>query len=146
MKHVFLDSSVLLSFCRSKTGASALILEYCKEGKIKGHISQKVIFEVRKNAHNKMGELAVERFESILQQDFLHIESDAGVKQIEEAAAIIHKKDAPILAAALKIKTVTHILSLDADFFEEKVKRFVKPVEILKPGDFINRFRSDLEK
>jgi predicted nucleic acid-binding protein len=146
MKHIFLDSSVLLSFCRSKSGASALVIEYCKKGKIKGYLSKKVVFEVRKNAQLKMDKSAVERFEYILQQRFLQIEPDAEGEKIENAAKAIHKKDAPILAAALQITKAKYILSLDADFFEEKVKEFANPVEILKPGEFINRFRSSLEK
>lgn len=145
MKHIFLDSSVLLSFCRSRSGASALVVEYCKEGKVKGYISQKVVFEVRKNARLKMGPHAVEIFEHVLQLGILQIEPDAKTTSIEAAEKFIHKKDAPILATALTIKKLRYIISLDADFFEAKTKEHASPVKILRPGEFINLFRSELE-
>src|SRR5437879_5823207 len=130
--HIFLDSSVILSFCRSKTGASALVLDYCRKGKLKGYISEKVVFEVQKNTHEKMDEKAVERFQYVLNQDFLTIVADGTQEEVEKAIQTFNNpKDAPILASAKQTPNVKFILSLDDGFFKTDVLAYVKPIEIL---------------
>ena len=140
MKHVFLDASVLIAFCASKVGASAEILKYCRERKIKGHISRKVILEVQKNTSLKLGETARKRFEAILKQSFLTIEPDPPQEQIEKCGAVIHPKDATILASALFNTDITDLVTLDRkDFKKPEVITFSAPVEIRTPGEFVER-------
>lgn len=107
--HIFLDSSVLLAFCQSKKGASALILDYCRKRKLKGYICQKVIEEVQA-------------------QETTH-----------------NSKDSSIFASAKEMLKIQVMLSLDNGFFKDEVKEYLNPIEILKPGEFIQRFRSYLE-
>lgn len=144
MNHVFLDSSVLLSFCASKTGASALVMKYCREGKVKGHISEKVIAEVRKNTALKMGDRAVEQFAYILKEDFLIVEPDPQEHQVKRCRGIITAKDAPILAVALINSEIEYLLTLDAkDFLKPHVLRFAAPLKILTPGEFVKKYSKE---
>ncbi len=145
MKHIFLDSSVLLSFCKSTTGGSALVLRWCREGKIKGHISQKVIAEVRKNTSLKMGPKEVQRFEYILGESFLVVESNPPQSEIDACKQIIRDKDAIILATARTNQNIGYLLTLDIkDFKKPSVLQFASPLEILTPGEFIQKHKITL--
>ena len=53
-------------------------------------------------------------------------------------------KDAPVLVSAKLTPNIQFILSLDNGFFKPEIKKYVKPIEILKPGAFVERFRSVL--
>ncbi len=147
MRHVFLDASVLLAFSRSTTGGSAFILECCEQRKIKGYISKKVVFESKKNVAEDMGEEAIKALAYVFSQGFLTVVPDCTKEELENAhKAFNNQKDAPIIAAAKHTPHITHIISLDNGFFKPEVIKYVKPKEIVKPGEFIQRFRKQLEK
>jgi len=147
MIHVFLDASVLLAFSRSSTGASAYILECCEQGKLRGYISEKVITECNKNAAEDMGDKAVKSIQYVFQHKFLTIAADCSYEELKNAKqAFTNPKDAPIIASAKQIQQISHILSLDNGFFKPDVLEYAKPIKILKPGEFVNKFRSKLEK
>lgn len=142
MMHVFLDSSVIISFCLSKTGASALILKYCSDKKIKGYISNKVVAEVRKNVLFKFEGKGLNHFEYILQENFLSIVPNPTAEQIDDCVKVINEKDAVILAAALNNSKISYLLTLDKkDFLKEKVVSFSAPLKITTPGEFVKKFR-----
>jgi predicted nucleic acid-binding protein len=146
MKHVFLDTSVLLSFSRSKTGGSAYILACCQKGILQGCVSKKVVFEAQKNAAEKMGYEAAKRLNYVFDQGFLTIIPDGtGEAMTQAQKAFNNKKDAPIIAAAKNNPQITFLISLDHGFFKPEVVAFVNPKKIVTPGEFINRFRSELE-
>lgn len=145
MIHIFLDTSVLLAFSRSKTGGSAYILELCEKGLLKGHVSKKVIVESRKNALEDMGKDAVHALEFVFKQGFLTIVPESTKEELEKARrAFDNPKDAPIIAAAKQAPYIEYILTLDNGFFKQNVLAYARPLEILKPRDFIHRFRSKL--
>lgn len=140
MKSVFLDSSVLISFCASTTGASAFVLKLCREGKLEGHISERVILEVRKNTQRKLGKKATQRFERILKENFLVIEQDAKPELVEKSETVIRRKDAPILATAIESQ-VKFLLTLDKhDFMKTEVATFASQLKIFTPGDFAKKY------
>jgi len=144
---IFLDSSVLLSFCQSKKGASALVIDYVRSGKLKGYISKKVVFEVENNNVKDTNEVGKQRFAALLKLGVLKIVEEASQEQIKKAHnAFNNIKDEPIIAAAKQATNLQFILSLDNGFFKDAVRDYVKPLEILKPGEFVNRFREELEK
>lgn len=146
MRHVFLDSSVLLAFSRSTTGASAFIIQCCEQGKLKGYISEKVVSEIQKNTQEDMGEEAIMKCNYVLGQNFLIIVQDPSEEELEKANnAFENPKDTPILAAAKQISHLQYILSLDNGFFKPEVLAYIQPLEVLKPGEFLKRFRSELE-
>ncbi len=144
--HIFLDSSVLLSFCRSKKGASAFIIDYCIRGKLKCYISKKVVFEVQNNNIKDGNEQETLRFEAILSKNILTIVDDATEEEIKKAHdAFSNFKDEPIIAAAKRATRIQFVISFDKGFFKKGVIEYLKPIEVLKPGDFINKFRKELK-
>ena len=176
--HIFLDSSVLLAFCRSKNGASALIIDYCRHKKLKGYISKKVVAEVRKNNTEDGNAVGIQRFGFILNRSFLTIVQDGTGAELEKANSLFdNPKVTPVLVSAKLTPNIQFILSLDDGFFKpemnysaaklteypsesssvnhsslqqaarysgSRIKKYVKPIEILRPGKFIERFRSEL--
>lgn len=143
--HIFLDSSVLLAFCRSKSGASALIIDYCRRKKLKGYISKKVVAEVRKNNIEDGNAVGIQRFGYILSRMFLTIVEDGRGEELAKANSFFYNpKDAPVIVSAKQTPHIQYILSLDHGFFKPEIKKYVKPIEILKPKEFLERFRSEL--
>jgi len=146
MKHIFLDTSILVAFSGSFTGGSAYILDCCERGKVKGYVSQKVVFETKKNAAKIMGEDARRAIEYIFNQGFLTIVTDCSEEELQKAnQAFQNPKDAPIIASAKQIPQASLLLSLDNGFFKPEVIEYLNPIEVIKPGDFINRFREELQ-
>lgn len=147
MRSVFLDSSVLLSFCKSSTGASALIMRFCRQGKLKGYISKKVVAEVQKNNSKDENTIGIQKFGYVLSRRILTVVEDGVGEDLEEAnRSFNNPKDASVIVAAKQTPDIRFILSLDNGFFKSDVKSYVKPIEIIKPGKFIEHFREELEK
>lgn len=144
--HIFLDSSILLAFCRSKSGASALIIDYCRRKKLTGYIAKKVVAEVQKNNMEDENAVGIQRFGYVLNRRFLTIVEDGSGEALKKANSVIdNPKDTPILVSAKQTPNIQIFLSLDNGLFKPAVKSYLKPIEILKPGEFIDRFRSELE-
>jgi hypothetical protein len=107
---------------------------------------KKVVFETRKNAAAIMREDAGKATEYVFNQGFLTVVPDPTEEELRKANQVFHNpKDALIIASAKQIPQATFLLSLDNGFFKPKVTEYLKPTEILKPGDFINRFRDELQ-
>lgn len=139
MKKVFLDSSVLIAACASLSGASALILGYCREGKIQGYVSLDVIGEARKNIILKLNERGRKRLVFYLKAANLKISPQVTSEEIFEAEMHINLKDAPILASAVKT-SASHLITLDRKhFFAPEVIKFAKELKIISPGDFVKQ-------
>ena len=68
-----------------------------------------------------------------------------GNEKCQANQVFYNPKDAPIIASAKQIPHATFLLSLDNGFFKPKVTEYLKPIEVIKPGDFINRFREELK-
>ena len=118
---VFIDTSVLFSAYLSKIGASALILGFCRKNKIKGFISRYVLSEVKRNAAQKLDQTGKQRLNFYILQAHLTIIDNPTSTEILRHGTIIHSKDAPILAAAVK----------------SGASYLVKHPVILTPRDFI---------
>ncbi len=119
---VFIDTSVLLSACLSKTGASAFILGFCRKKKVKGLISKYVLSELKRNAE-KLDQAGKRRLNYYILQSNLNI--------------VENPINPPILAAAIKYKTEYLVTHNTKDFLLPKVKNFAKPMTILTPRDFV---------
>lgn len=137
MIKVFIDTSVFISACYSKTGASSLILGYCRRGKIKGYLSRYVLSEIKRNASGKLDEKGKQRLNFYLLQANLTIINDPNIEEISRCQAIINPKDAPILAAALK-SGVSYLVTFNTkDFNQQKIKELTQSLTIITPKDFI---------
>ena len=84
--------------------------------------------------------------EYVFNQGFLTIVPDPTEEELRKANQAFHNpKDAPIVASAKQIPLASFLLSLDNGFFKPEVTEYLKPIEVIKPGDFINRFRERLK-
>jgi predicted nucleic acid-binding protein len=139
MKQVFIDSSVLVSACRSRTGASAAILALCKRGKIAGYISRTVRRETKKNIA-ALGQDVKNRLNVYLLQHKLIMVSEPPAADVVALTEHIREKDAPVLAAALR-SPATHLVTLDFnDFMRPEVRAVAPQLIIVSPGDFVRDF------
>jgi len=139
MKTVFIDSSVLIAACKSRVGASASILIYCRKQIIHGCISQYVISEVKRNISRESDQKIKQRLNMYLQQFHLLVYKEPTLEEISMASIVINLKDAPILAAALKSNATTLITLNTKDFMKPAVRKFVNPLKIVTPRNFIHK-------
>lgn len=140
MIKVFLDSSVLVAACGSKTGASAFVLGYCRKGKIQGFVSVEAVGEAKKNVLLKFGEIEKKRLLYYLKMANLFIVPSSSAEEIARCEKVINSKDAPILASAIK-SSADFLLSLDKKhFFDSKVQKFTRKLKIITPGDFVIKY------
>lgn len=134
---VFIDTSVIFPACLSKIGASALVLGYCRKNKIKGYVSRYVLSEIKRNATQKFNQIEKQRLNYYILQSNLNIVSNPTIQEIKACQEVINLKDAPILATAMKIK-VNYLITFNTkDFLLPKVKKFVDPLIIMTPRDFV---------
>ena len=136
---VFIDTSVIFSACLSKTGASALLLGYCRKGKIKGYISKYVLSELKRNAVLKLDSVGKQRLNFYILQTSLNIVENPSIEEIQFCQKVINPKDAPILAVALKSKVDYLVTFNTKDFLLPSVRSFAKPLKICTPRDLIFR-------
>ncbi len=137
---VFLDASVLVAACASVKGASAYVLHFARQRKIKAFVSEDALGEMVKNVNLKLGDISEERLKTYLIKANLKLVDSPEAEAIALCEKFIHVKDAPILAAAIA-KRVDILLTLDRKHFLIKsVADFAKPMKIFTPGDFLQRF------
>lgn len=137
MKLLFIDSSVLFAACKSRTGASALIMGLCYKGRVEAMISPHVVIEIKRNVSEKLNQKGKQRLNMYLLQAKLKLIIPTQ-EEIDESKKNINEKDAPILAAALKSKA-HYFLTLDKDFITPKITQLVKPMIIATPKSFLKR-------
>lgn len=139
---IFIDSSVFISACASSRGASALVLRYALEGKIKCFLSIDVIIETQRNITLKLDPTGKERFEFFLSKIPFKIMDLVNKKEIAKCNKVINSKDAPVLAAAIKSKS-NFLLTLDKKhFLQSEIIKFAKNLRITTPGEFVNFLKS----
>lgn len=137
MLRVFIDSSVLVAACGSKTGASALVLGYCRSHKIEGHITAYAVNEAKKNVFTKMDTIKQNRLDQYLQKASLKYVPPPSSESVEKFSAATASKDVPILAAAADSKTDI-LVSLDQKhLLTPKAKQAIHPIKILTPGELV---------
>jgi len=137
MIQIFIDTSVLFAACTSKIGAAAGILRLCKKGQVQGNISEYVINEARRNISSLNDQDPKHRLNKYLQQFHLIKVETPSTTEIEYYEEIINRKDAPILAAAIKCQAAYLITFNTKDFMQPKVEKLVKPLKVTTPRDFI---------
>lgn len=134
---IFIDSSVLIAACKSKSGGSARILMECRRKKIQGYVSRHVVVETKKAAEAKFDQTEKQRLNFFLLQSHLIFCEEPSLIEVNHCQEVLPEKDAPILAAAIKNKA-DFLITLDTgNFMKTTVKEIVKPVKIVTPKDFI---------
>lgn len=139
MKKVFLDSSVLVAASGSTSGASALILGYCRTSEIEGYVSLDVVGEARKNINLKFEAKEKKRFKFFLKYAKLRLTDQPTIEKISESESVINAKDAPILGA-FKDSSAEFLITLDRKhFLKPQVAKFAKGQKILTPREFVQK-------
>ena len=135
---VFIDTRVLIAGVSSVTGASAAVLDLCEAEVLQMVVSRQVLVEADRNFSAKLPNLVIQ-FRRFIQNLAILMVEDPPAKSVERAASLIHRKDAPILAAAMESEA-DYLITLDKKhFLKQKVRRNI-PIEVCTPADFLRIF------
>ncbi|PIT98162.1 MAG: putative toxin-antitoxin system toxin component, PIN family [Candidatus Andersenbacteria bacterium CG10_big_fil_rev_8_21_14_0_10_54_11] len=138
---VSLDTSVIIAALLSSTGASFYVLAAGKAEKYYLECCDYVLEEVNAvliNKFSKRPELNAE-LHTLMALGDVDVTPTPSTTEFRKLYDIIERKDAPILAAALKHPG--HLLTLDKDFLSEEVRKYAKNrrLTISTPGEFIRK-------
>lgn len=134
---IFLDSSALISGLNSPTGAAGIILSTFQAGDFFIYISDQVLEEVHRNIQTKFP-LLKERFLLFLMAK-PKIIPNPSLNEIRKAEKLIHSEDAPILAAAIKLKP-DFLITWDKKHFLKKEVVSNISFTICTPKEFLQKF------
>ena len=133
MKRIFLDSSVLFTAVNSPTGGSSKLFILRKVALCTSPV---VLAEVERNVRNKLQKYHLTRWFMLVEKLFILDQMPEDVK-IKQAKKVIVDKDAVILAEA-KMSKCSILVTLDRKhFFTEKVRSFMRPMQIMTPKEVI---------
>lgn len=141
---VFLDTSALIAGTISPTGAAREVLRLAEARLIELVVSRQVLTEADRNLAAKLPAM-LDEYHTLLEQLDPVIVEDPTREAIREAAGVIHRNDAPILAAA-KQAAVDYLVTWNTrDFLTAKVRTWA-PFPVMTPGEFLRAFREALAK
>ncbi len=141
---VFLDTSALIAGVVSPTGAAREVLRLAEARLIELVVSRQVLTEADRNLTSKLPTI-LEDYQLLLRHLDPVIVDDPSRESVQEATRIIHRNDAPILAAA-KHAAVDYLVTWNTrDFLTAKVRTWV-PFPVTTPGEFLRAFREALAK
>ena len=141
---VFIDTNVLIAGLASQTGASAAILDLGEAEEILIVLSQQVLIEADRTLLSKFPAV-IDRYRSYIKSLAPLLVDDPSPQAIQAAARVIHRDDAPILAAA-KQASPDYLVTLDTrDFHRAQVKAFLS-ARIVTPSEFLATFRDFWEQ
>jgi len=135
---IFVDTNVLIAGLVSVTGASASVLDLGEAGIIEMVISRQVLIEADRNFSEKLPPL-VGRFRQFMRGLAPIMVEDPPSTEVEKAASMVDRKDAPILAAALESR-VDFLVTLDKKHFLNPKTRRRIPLPVLTPIEFLRIF------
>jgi len=140
---LFIDASVFIAAAGSPEGGSSFVLELCKRGRFRAFCTRLILLEAERNIHRKLGAEALLRFYQGLAELDPTIEAPPASKEIAACEPIVGKKDAHVLAAALR-SGADVLLTLDrGHFMTEKVRDAELGLKIVTPGDFLRELVED---
>lgn len=135
MKKVFIDTSVLIAACKSRTGGASYVLMQCRKGLVKAYISRYVIYEAKKQI--QLNQVEKQRLNFFMLQCKLLIGKEPTQSEVSNYYSFIESKDAPIVAAAKSV-AADYLITLNTkDFMSERLKEFIRPIQIITPKKFI---------
>ncbi len=141
---VFLDTSALIAGVVSPTGAAREVLRLAEARVIELVVSRQVLVEAERNLASKLP-LVLEDYHLLLRRLEPVVVEDPPRAAAQEAARVIHRNDAPILAAA-RIAAVDYLVTWNTrDFLTDRVRDWAS-FPALTPGEFLRAFRDALSK
>lgn len=139
---VFLDTSALIAGIISPTGAAHEVLRLCEAGVVELVLSRQVLVEADRNLTEKLPALLPD-YRALLRHLSPRIAEDPSREMVEQAATVINRQDAPILAAADETGVDYLITWNTRHFLTKSVKAHVR-CRIVTPGEFLDAFRRSL--
>ncbi|MCJ7748273.1 MAG: putative toxin-antitoxin system toxin component, PIN family [Desulfobacterales bacterium] len=136
---VFIDTNVLIAGVNSVTGASATFLDLCEAGVLQMVVSRQVLIEADRNFTAKFPQW-VGRFRQFMHNLAPLMVEDPTPESIKKAAAIVDRKDAPILAAAQNAN-VDFLITLDKKHFLNPKTREKMMLKVVSPIEFLQSFK-----
>ncbi len=141
---VFLDTSAVIAGVVSPTGAAREVLRLAEARLIELVVSRQVLTEADRNLSAKLPGI-LDDYHGLLEQLDPVIVEDPSREAVQEAIRVIHRNDAPILAAA-KHAAVDYLVTWNTrDFLTAKVRTWAL-FPVVTPGDFLRAFREALAK
>ncbi|HJT21900.1 MAG TPA: PIN domain-containing protein [Nitrospira sp.] len=141
---VFLDTSALIAGLISPTGAAHEVLRLCEAGVVQAVMSRQILVEADRNLAAKMPTLLPD-YRLFLKHLAPSVVEDPFPDAVERAGAVIHRNDAPILAAAVEAQ-VDFLITWNTRHFHKLSVRAYAKFPILTPGEFLEAFRQPLLK
>lgn len=132
---VFLDSNVLFSALYSPGGAPDAILTMFGEGRIRVVVSRQVLEEAVRAVQEKLPK-ALHTLSRLLMNIHLEVVEDPSLSEFTRWAAVIHRGDAPILAAAVAAQ-VDYLVTGDNHFFQNPAIVEKTGLQIVTPAQFL---------
>ena len=140
---LFLDANIFIAAAASEEGGSSLLIEFCSQGKVYALTTRLVLREAERNVRSKLNEDALVRFYNLLAQLSPITIPLSGQDKIDEAASIVHPKDAHVLAAA-RSGNADYLVTLDRKhFLSDNVRQAILPMIVCTPGEFFMKYLSD---
>ena len=136
---VFIDTNVLIAGVNSVTGASATLLDLCEAEVLQMVVSRQVLIEADRNFTAKFPQW-VGRFRQFMHNLAPLMVEDQTPESIKKAAAIVDRKDAPILAAAQNAN-VDFLITLDKKHFLNPKTRQKMMLKVVSPIEFLQSFK-----
>jgi predicted nucleic acid-binding protein len=136
---VFLDTSALIAGIISSSGAAHEVLRLCEAGVVQAVVSRQVLVEADRNLSAKVPAVLPE-YRLFLKQLSPLVVEDPSRDAVEQAGSVIHRNDAPILAAAMESQ-VDFLVTWNTRHFHKKSVRTYAQFPILTPGEFLEAFR-----
>ena len=144
MIRVFLDSSVLFSAVASLNGGSAFLLEGARQNRFEVNVSHLVLLEVERNVRKKLPLTALKRYHHLLETVPFHVVQNPAAEELRVYQSLIHEKDVPILAAAVKSGS-DYLVTLDRkDFLTDKLRSARLSLRILTPKQFFEEMIGEI--
>lgn len=134
---LFFDASVLIAAVHSPIGGSGYLLEACRRGSFKPVVTRLVLLEAERNIKAKLGEEDLLRFYQLLGSVDFIVEPLVSAREVADYSHLIEKKDAHVLAAAVR-SGAQFLLTLDTRrFMTERLSKADLGLIIVTPGHFI---------
>ena len=139
---LFFGASVLVAGAHSRGGGSALLLEACKLGGFTAQSSFLVMLEALHTLKRDFPERSQTRFTAYLAAIDWELLPMPSKEELGKYAPLIDPKDLHVLAAAV-VGESQFLLTLDRRHIlaaAEAVQAASLPIDILRPGDFIQQY------
>lgn len=128
----------------SSTGAAREVLRLAEARAIQVIVSTQVPPEAERNLAAKLLSL-IDDYHHLLRQLIPVVVEDPSLDAVGEAARVIQRNDAPILAAA-KQASVDYLVTWNTRDFHAERTRTWAPFPVATPGEFLRAFREALER